>query len=281
MSLPRKWCIKNNIKKGEELELTDLGNKLMILTEQENTPLMKKELHLDDKEKYLKYILHSFYQKGYTEVMLTYDDERIADVIQRMLHEEMVGFEVVEQSPKMSVIRSVAGALPSEFDAILKRAFSLTVSMYEGMVDNLVQGRFQAIGSLSYMEGNVYKYVTFCTRMINSGLKDKNVTQYSVLKTIERIAREMKFLCIELNKNNSIDKNTKELIKEIYSLLKESYELYYSYDLKKTLELFERRLEIIKKLKKEFKSDCMNAHYLCNITQYIFDLSKTKMQMEI
>ncbi|MFO7710166.1 MAG: hypothetical protein R6V53_00180 [Candidatus Woesearchaeota archaeon] len=253
----------------------------MILAEQENAPLLKKKLHLDDKEKYLKYILHALYQKGYTEVIFTYDDERIADVIQKMLHEEMVGFEVVEQSPKMSVIRSVAGALPSEFDAILKRAFSLTVSMYEGLVDNLVQGKFQAIGSLSYMEGNVYKYVTFCTRMINSGLKDKDVTQYSVLKRIERIAREMKFLCIELNKNNSIDKRTKETVKEVYSLLKESYDLYYAYDLKKTLELFEKRLEIIKRIKKEFKAGCMNAHYLCNISQYIFDLSKAKMQMEI
>ncbi|MGM5488557.1 MAG: hypothetical protein ACQESG_06415 [Nanobdellota archaeon] len=281
VSLPRKWCLRNNIKKGDDVDLSDLGTRLLIETGKTGSALLKKRMHLDGKEKYLKYILHALYQKGYTEVVFIYETGHMADAIQRMLHEEMVGFEVVEQTPTTSVVRSVAGALPSEFDTILKRAFSLTVSMFEGLLDNVKQRKTHSLGSLAYMEANINKYVSFCKRMLNAGLiqQDQQVLIYAVLQRIEQISRETKFMCNRLEKEKQLDKKTQERFQDVYALLKSSFTLYYSYNFEKTLDLLEQRLSLIRKM----QADLGNAfsHHLCNITQYLFELNKAKMQMEI
>lgn len=242
-------------------------------------------------EPYLKYILTSLYQKGYGEVTLNYSDEKTANSLNKILYEEMIGFEVVEQKTNSSTIRSIAGALPSEFDTMLQRAYQIVVTMLDGVVGVLKSGNLLAIKSLTYMEVNNRKYAAFCKRMINMKVvNDENITYFYILVVrLERLARHLKYLCYEMmklpNEIKSLDKELYDMYKELNLMLKKAYELYNDFDIVKTLELFDRKQKLVDKghdfLRRNQGPQIRFIHYVFNISQGVQELARAKMQMRL
>lgn len=292
VSLPRKWCKENNVQKGDEVEIISKGSRLMVdLGKEDSTDNKTATLNLDGMEQYLKYLLHDYYQKGYTELVFTYKEEKTALEVQKILHEEMIGFEIVEQKPNSCVVRAVAGALASEFDTLLNRAFNVTLSMFDGIVDVLRTGNILPINSLVYMEATNNKYCMFCIRVLNKNLVLEENTNYlyAIIQRIERLGRELKFFCYRLltlpNELKEMRPEVLQIFEELQSMLHESYRLMNEFDLKEALAIFDRRLKLVKEsLKFANENDVQQIkfiHYAININQYIYDLVKAKVQMEI
>ncbi len=292
VSLPRKWSLRNNIKKGDELEIVDKGINLLIESDGGDSLELKGiTIDLDGIERYMKYILHALYHKGYSEVKFTYNKDKTAQTLQQILHEEMIGFEVVEQTLNSSTIRVVAGALSSEFDVILKRAFMLVVSMYDGILEVIKTGNILPIKSLIYMEANNRKYSSFCKRMINKRLiNGENITYlYLIVIRVEQLAVCQKHLCYEMMKLpqeiKEIDHELLDLFKETGEMMKSLYDVYYNYELNKLLPLFEKKSEIINKgqlfLRRHEGHQIRLVHYIFNLSKHMFDLMRAKMQLEI
>lgn len=291
VSLPRKWCLRNAIKKGDELELVDQGNRILVESPSfAATEQKMKDISLDGLEPYLKYILHALYQKGYSEVVFKYEKQETAQKLQQILHEEMIGFEVVEQTMNSSTIRVVAGALRSEFDTILKRAFQLSVSMFDGLLEVLKTGNILPIKSLTYMQASSSKYTGFCKRMINNKVVYHEETSYIYLlvQYIETLALELKYFCFEIMRLpaeiQNLDPQLHELFKELGRLLKGTFDVYYNYDQLKTLQLIAKKQDIVVKaheyLRKHEGQQTRFIHYIFNISEHIFRLLRAKMELE-
>lgn len=291
VSLPKKWAVRNRVKKGDELEIVEVGDSLMVRSESGVGETKKKTINIEGIEPYLNYMLHALYERGYGEVTFLFSDEKTAEAIQKILREEVVGFEIVEQTVTSCVARAVAGALPSEYDTMFRRAFQIAVSMFDGIVEVFRTGNILPINSLIYMDSTNSKYTSFCKRMINRNIvaKENTTFAYMTVTAIDQIAAEFKYLCYEIlrlpNEVKEIDKSILDLFMRLQHLLKDTQELFNNYSLVAVLENMDKRRQIImdahKAMRDAKESDVRFLHYVITIAQGILILNRSKMGMEI
>lgn len=290
ISLPRKWALKYNIKKGDELEVMEEGSRIVVAPAGSTELFKRTEINLTGLDPIIPRILHALYKVGYDEVLIKYPNQEYVTEIQKMLHAEMIGYEIVEQKPTHCIIRTIAGGYDSEYDTILRRTFLLLKTMLEGIVTVIETGDTTSVPSLRFMESGNNKYTGFCRRVINrNGLKAKlpNVN-YVLVEELEKIADQAKYLCdylLESKENAHVDKETKELYKRILNLFVGTYENYYTFNMKKLVELFAERKQIISKALKLLRGknvkQAQHLHYVVNVTQLIANLLSFELEMSL
>ncbi len=62
VSLPRKWCLSNNVKKGDEIDVKEKDNNIVVSTNAEPKP-QSIEIKFKDYGVLLARFLHSLYKK--------------------------------------------------------------------------------------------------------------------------------------------------------------------------------------------------------------------------
>lgn len=250
---------------------------------------MSAEIDIKSSEHYLKYILHGLYKRGYDEVVLRYNDPKIIEEIQAKLHDEIIGFEIVEQKQKYCIIKSIVAANKEEFDIIVRRTFILLKTMSQEILEALDDLDPIILKNMLHFEVTNNKYTSFCRRIINKGnYKDykKATYAYCIVETLENLADEYKHLIKWLLKNKENKRISKEIIKiykELTSLIEAAYNAYYKFDMGKAISIFLKRKELIKK---SYETPCNEnekriTHHSINIAQKINDLIKFKLEMEL
>lgn len=293
ISLPRKWAIQHGIQKGDELDISEKGNTLIITAGNSNQSFTKTEIDVKEIESYLKYVLQGMYKKGYDEVIIHFQNSSLMVELQELLHRQTIGFEVVSQSKKSCIIRAVAGGFEREYHTMFRRAFRTLISMSEGVLDMIITENASAAVSLVYLEEDNNKYSSFCRRILNknatAAIKNINL-EYCMIEQIEQMADEYKYLCkYVLSKPKSlvnISRDIVKLYKNLSAYLKKVHEVFYSYDIKRAVPLFQKRKDIIKHAYSigesvDHTSEVRLIHYAVNITQKLNDLLRYKMEANL
>lgn len=279
ISLPRKWCQRFDVKKGDELELTEQGNQVIVST-QKGTKVASLDWDISKLNPMLLRLIGTAYKKGIDEISIHYATPDQLSLIQKILSESFIGFEIISQAKDRCVIKSIGGAYEAEFDTMLRRVFLLQKSMIDGIIDAMEQGKVENVENVRHLEVLNNKSTGFCRRVLNKqGYKDfNNITfMYCIVEELEKIADQFKYICdYFLEHHSEIKKLNKEVIdsfKAVGHLFDSSYELFYKFDLNKAVELYKVRKELISKAESLFrgksKTDDMMAHYLLTIVQQI------------
>lgn len=291
ISLPRKWALQNKIKKGDELEILENGNKLYISTGPQSEKNIK-EIDISNLNPIIPRIMHALYKVGYDEIKINFSNPQMLDIIQQRLQEEIIGFEIIEQKSNYCVVKAFAGGVESEFDVVLRRIFLLLKSMADGILEAIEKKDTSMIKSLRHLEANNNKYTGHCRRIINKGLyNSKNVAiMYSTIEELEKIADEYKYLCDFFIGNpkiiSNVSKECQDMFKNLNKFFDACYELFYKFDMKKCAELFEKRKELITNVrstwvkKKLAATDIAIIHYYLVILQKIANILSFKFEME-
>ncbi|MEM4247397.1 MAG: AbrB/MazE/SpoVT family DNA-binding domain-containing protein, partial [Candidatus Woesearchaeota archaeon] len=127
VSLPRKWCLQHGIRKGDEVEVEENGNKIQISTAKEAL-LETAKIHFSNSDTFLQRPLMTFYRLGYDQVEITFDDPQVIPRIQDEI-ERLMGFEIVNQTERSCVVKNVASAMDTEFESILRRIMLMLIEM--------------------------------------------------------------------------------------------------------------------------------------------------------
>ena len=104
ISLPSKWVKENNIKRGDEIELTEEKGKLTITLDTPVKQSFKKDVDAQTMGIFNEYFVNYFYQKGYDEITIRYTDPSIAAMIEKRV-KQMIGFEVVGKDKNSITIK--------------------------------------------------------------------------------------------------------------------------------------------------------------------------------
>ncbi len=96
ISLPRKWAQAHGIKKGDELEITEEGNKLSITTESEKAT-ERKVIDISELTDYRKTLIAAAYLKGYDELEIIFGKPEYAQQIQELMS-WLSGYDLIRQN---------------------------------------------------------------------------------------------------------------------------------------------------------------------------------------
>jgi phosphate uptake regulator len=270
VSLPSKWVKKFGVKKGDEIDLEEKDNGLMISSGKH----LKAELSFKAMRprRLIEHQISTAYKMGYDKLRVSFEDPADFKIIQEKVN-YLIGFEIIEQSEKECVIRSVAETSNSEFDNILKRAFITTLDLANKSYDSIKKGDLTRLGNIKELEPLVDRLTTFCKRAINKDFPDeKKVFMYFIVSEIERIADEYRDICDALkDKKIKLNSETLDFYKEVNDYLNLFYDIFYQRRMNLLMELFDKKSGLIETaygLLEKQKNGIVN-HHLLSIVMHI------------
>lgn len=282
ISLPIKWVKRFNIKKGDEIDVEEQNNAIVIST---GNSYKIEEKNINTKEldtQTLKWLLSALYKKGNDEVKINFNDPEHMQIILDRVN-QLMGYTIIEQSQKNCLIKNISEAREGEFDSTLKRAFLLTISMTEGIYEVFKEGKdYNNLQSLINIEETNNQLTGFCHRIINKkGYKEfeKTAFVYVVVWLLESIADEYRDICKLFlqpdNRDIRLSNESLELFKDVNDLVRLFYNVFYDYSYDKIVEISLKRKDIRKRahklMQKKISCESVLAKYLDSIALRVHD----------
>ncbi len=278
ISLPAKWCRKYGVKKGDEIEVKEVGGGLSV--GRNNSESMGK-IELEMKQKpFLRRIINTPYRIGYDELIINYSDTQVFDLIEKEIS-NMMGFAIISQNSNSCVIKNVASGLEDEFDNILSRLMLLNINLLEDIFKSINENDYKKLISLTRVEAMTNRYSHFCKRMLSKGDYNGNKNENSVFRTVclyEEIADSSKMFCeLVSNKKENLSKEILKLFENSISQLRLLSSLFNKFNQEKFYEYAknEKYIEnkIVSSLQKSTK-DSDFLHFLLDINSKFKHLSE-------
>lgn len=249
VSLPRKWCKQLNIKKGDEIDVIEKGNQLIISTKYNKEETAPIDLNIQFLEPMTIRIIHAMYKKGIDEIKIHFEKPSELELIQKALGKETVGYEIVEQTHTSCIIKNVSGDLEN-FDQILRRTFLLLITMAEEGLSMIKDKNFSNLAQLLPLEESNNRFTTTCRRYLNKHSSEELVGPlYCIVEDLEKIADQYKYMYSYLLRTNKIKLNpaTIKLFENTAQMLNLFYSIFYKLDKDKIAEIGKLRKETVKK----------------------------------
>jgi phosphate uptake regulator len=276
ITLPSQWVQRFGLKKGNELNIEECGSSVIVSTEKSQT-ISKKDISADQLGIFRKNDLAHLYQLGYDEVEISFEDKDTLDSIKKSIS-NCIGFEIIDMKPNKVYIKCIATALETEFDTLLRKSFQIVNEMSREIIDALQEGDNSKFEEIRVMENLCDKFTDTCLRILNKkGYSNpkKNMQMYEIVKNIERIGDEMKFLCDYLKDLKKPGKKVIEIIEEVFDYYLTYYGLFYKFEPKLEQKMYTQRKVLINKLLDELKNSKGNyslvLYCLLNITQKSYE----------
>ncbi len=266
VSLPAKWADLNHVKKGDELELTEDGHKLVVTSERKMN-LESAELDADTVGDLIKRYIFALYKKGVDEIDIKYSDPKVADIIRDTILNETVGYEIVSQTPKSCIVKLITSGNITEFDSLLRRTFLILLSMAEEIVTSLKGNNFEHLSKSALLEEPNNRLTTVCRRSLNKwGAEGFNKVGpiYYIVEELENIADEYHHFCINLynlrnSQNKSLRPESLSVMERTNTMLRLFYETFYKFDKAKLNEMSAIRKKIVEDAHKMVETKKMSA----------------------
>ncbi len=286
VSLPRKWCIANNIKKGDELELNVEGTKISV-SPQTNEPLVEKiKIDADQYGLFTLRSIAAIYKAGYDEVEIHFKSPENLEKLPKFLNEDLPGYEVFDHSENRYLIKSISKETPEEFDTALRRVFLMAVSMGKNLAEILKEHKadVQKLNNVIAMEISINRLCNFCQRLLNKkGYKNYRKTAfiYTIIWEMEKYCDELKYFAqfIRDHPKYKFSHEAASMFGQVTDLFEIYYTEFYKFNQESVGILAQNRKKIVSKAISmlEKGKDAPLVHYTIIMTQMIFNMQGSYM----
>lgn len=298
ISLPRKWSLKYNVQKGEELEVEEQGNKIVISTEKS---IQLKNFDIDitglDRTSILYSIL-ALYKVGYDEITVRFNEpftthyrtnekKKVTSVIHEVVN-RLTGFEIIQQKENFCVIKEISEVSNKEFDVALRRVFLLLIDASNDLLEASKNKNLALADTIEEKHNTIMKFISYCLRILNKkGYSDhkKTIIFYHILSNIDKIVDVLKYSARDIIRFKfNLNKDSINILENINKSINTYYEFFYKFNFKKISDLYENRDDILKAIRKlTKKSTTAEMLYLTNvgsILELITDITEARVGLE-
>jgi phosphate uptake regulator len=297
VSLPRKWAIKHGIKKGDELEVEEQLNKIIVSTKKIE-PCKDVEVDISDMDRdSLQFLIRALYKNGYDEIKLKSNtpfiphirlkkELKTIDIISQEIS-RLPGMDIFSHNEKYCIIKNITDDSPKAIENMLRRVFILILETMNDFHEGFKSNNKSILESIQLKHDNITKFYTYSQRILHKfGYKDleKNDVLYHILEVLDEIEDQIKFssrllLRLNIKASNSALKIDKMIIDsfEMY------YKLFYNFKLKDIFNITSNRYEITKLLNSPpsdiNKKELMILAHMEQISEKIINLTISTMSL--
>jgi phosphate uptake regulator len=256
ITLPSDWIRNNNLKPGDEIDLSDQDNILRISTEK--IPALR-DITVDVSgllPRLADRFMARAYQKGYDKIKIKFDNQDLMIAVQNKVS-ELMGYEILKVAPDFLEIQIVSTNLDIDFDTMLRRSLLLLMDMSNICHDAWLNGDKKALENIWYQDYDANKFLYFCLRSMNKRPKmttfGKSILYYLV-ESLEDLGDELKKLgkiLIGIEPN----KGALNILAKMNEMFRLSYEFFYKPEKKKAVKAFLLSNEIKKLIDNALKTN--------------------------
>jgi len=279
ITLPTKWAKKNKISAGDELDVSEEGNGIIVSSKHKDRQL-SAEVYVKKPKRLISRHIFNLYRRGVDEIKVRYDDPIIIKDINSYLP-LLMGFEITQQSKDFSILKSFHKINEEEFKNALRRYLLITKSIAEETYTALKGHSFdelEGIIELEKAQNRLYMYLCRVINMRGSYILEYPTFVYLIIHMYEDIADDYKYICkYFLERKKKIPRlsgPTLRMMKEVNESLDLLYNFYYKYDLDTGRRIIEEKKRLIiiglDLLEKVPKHEIRIIHILNNLIVKIY-----------
>ncbi|MCK5629451.1 MAG: hypothetical protein KAI26_02440 [Nanoarchaeota archaeon] len=288
VSLPSKWVRNMGIKQGDEMDVEEKDNLLIIGTDRkeqvESITLDLKGIKFKEVKSHknlIRTIVGNLYKKGYDEIIVNFrEDIKIEDIQDRI--KLLLGMEILSSSKNSCIIKSILKGDPQEFDSIFRKLFQIIANKSKEIEETLNKKNGLTDMDIKDFRLTIEKLSDFLERLLSKDVsKDLNKIKHqkTIITTLEKVGREYIHLYNYIldQKITNFSKSLLEYIKEVNITFEFCYQHHYNFKLYESYKLAEKKNILIYKRGYDILQSCPRketviVHHLMNIVRRLWDI---------
>ena len=206
ITLPRSWVLFNDVKSGEEVNVGEYGNLLLIDTNNDKKQLEIEEYknlllidtHKEDnseveidltnssRDLMWRYLI-SAYRKGTKKVIITFKDKKELKIIQHLV-KDLLGMAITKQHNNQLIMEDMFNN-DQDIDSSLKKIFTLLIDLAKDSHEAIKKDDKLSLENIPYQDFNINKFTNLSIRLLNiHGYSDRDKTNslYKIIKALIR-----------------------------------------------------------------------------------------------
>ena len=298
ISLPRKWALKYDIKKGDELEVEEDGNKIFISTESvQESGNIEVDITGLDRDSFM-FLIRILYVRGYDEIKLIFNNPivhhyRLGKKVKVIsaIHDEvnrLTGIEVIQQRENFCILKILSESSIKDFDLILRRIFLLISDASNDLIKGAGKGDKYLVESMEEKHNTITKFMSSALRLLNKvgHPNHKNTSlYYHIIESLDNVNDILKESARDIvNFKIKISKNSEKILFRINESLAEFNKFFYKFDFKLVEKLSSERYKIMVEirgaLKKFSKDEILLLMNMERVQEEILDLKVARMALQ-
>ncbi|MFH1133812.1 MAG: AbrB/MazE/SpoVT family DNA-binding domain-containing protein [Nanoarchaeota archaeon] len=281
VSLPSAWVRAYHIKKGDEVEITPEGSSLRIETQASKSPL-RATVDVTGQHPMIKRILGALYKAGYQEMEVHYSTSKELELVQEVIREEFIGFELVEHHKTSIFAKEVTKVVFEEYPHILNRMIHILRQMAVDLQDATINKDMTSLDSIALRDKDINKHADFCRRILNQRDMEgiRNPPSYVIIEQLEKIGDLYRDLCLLQIKPK---KEVSDLLVAANGIFDIFIDGLRDFSLKKMVQLAVARNDFRKKASATMVSKKDLPFYLktCQLVDVLFDMNGPLMASKL
>lgn len=277
--VPKKWADTNHLKPGDEIEITESTNNLVI------SPVLAKpekktiKINAVGKPEFLIRFETTFaYNKGFDVIDLSYKSKKEFDTIKDTADHLLLGFDLTERSENSIKIENVAEPSEDKQQTILRRLFLTTLESLAELKKELESGKFDKYSYFLEISQKGYLYYNYCMRNIaKKRFVSEHLPDYTVIYSYLIMIHNSIFHLYSLLKDEKKQQIAEQTIKELErftELYRMTYEAFFAEDVSKCRKAadlsVQHRNELSKVyLRKTKETDTIITHFIAHMLWHL------------
>lgn len=284
ISLPSKWVKKYNIKKGDELEITEENSFLKVNC---SSQIISKKISVNISDFNAGLVWHtilSLYKDSYDEVDVYFENiktkyEKSGEIV-LVLHllqditDYCMGMEIVKQGKHSCVIKEVGNLKAEEFNILFRRMHFSIINLLEDGINAMHSKDYELLKTLTeHSEKSINKISYTCIRTFNkTGTLPSSllILVYNIENIGDCITRIFNSIARKKSKDNTqllvLLENSKELFLRYNNL-------FYKPELNEINKMHSDILKMMAKLDNVQAKSMEEYSYLHNLLNFMFYLT--------
>jgi len=287
VSLPKSWIVKNSVKKGEEVDVIEYYDKV-IVSKMDGDNEETTSIDVSDMNMFVFRYLAAIYKSGYDKVDLIVKNGESLTSLSKQMNLMLPGYEIVDQKGNTLTIKNISRVIDTDFDILLRKIFLITKSLGNNTHDIIKNKEFEKIDDVLILEVTAARFCNFCQRILNKkGYKESRKVSfiYSIVHELEKIKNQYRYLCAHLKKHpNKANEETLALFNDANELFVLFYETFYKFEADNVKKIAEKRKYILDKADELFSkknSDPVLLHHTINITDSVSSMIRSYLGMKV
>ncbi|MFH1316078.1 MAG: AbrB/MazE/SpoVT family DNA-binding domain-containing protein [Candidatus Woesearchaeota archaeon] len=230
VSIPSKWSRDNHINAGQEIELTQTDNGLLLQSGKKQKEVKQITVNITEKNRHNLYnILTHIYRKGFDKIRINGQD--LSHAVKKITEETLLGFELTARAKDYCIIENIAEPSEEKFATMLRRIYLVIKESHEKLAESFSENRFQG-NEIEDLRNQNDKFVIFCRRIVHKEFKKDSIIYWELLTHLSKIQHVYYYLYKYVEKNGfEKDKEIMPLLQELKEYFNLSYQAYYTRNL--------------------------------------------------
>ena len=257
ISLPSSWVKSLNLEGGDEVEVTEVNQNLIISTNQ-RIHLKRAILDISEfPEKIIRRYFTALYMSGYDEIVIRFSEPKQLKLLQEIT-DDHIGFTIIEQTSRHCVAKEIAKPQPDDFEKLMRRLFHMITTAGNDLLTAVEKNDYEMMLMIREADESVNKISGYCIRLLNKfghPSKQNILSLDDLVRNLERLGDSYKHIAKAIiNRKAKVSKETIKIIKETNIVMQEFFHLYFHFDKEKLVMAYERKNALVTSVE-----ECLNA----------------------